>query len=65
MRKRLFERYVDLACHRIAIRQLYNRNLITYAERRGAEKEIEKWEIELLTPKQGRAQHPRTLKEIK
>lgn len=64
MRKKLFERYAELNCYRLALQPLQQNGLITRAARRAVEAKISQVEMSLIIPKQNKI-HPRTLTRVK
>ena len=64
MRKKLFERYVELNYYRLAAKQLYKDNVIPRTVLRAIEAQITQAETDLIIPKQSKT-HPRTLTRVK
>lgn len=64
MRRKLFDRYAELNCYRLALGRLQQNGLITRAERRAVEAKISQVELGLIMPKQSK-NHPRTLTRVK
>lgn len=64
MRKKLFERYVELSCYHIAAQQLCKNKLITRRDCHAILAKISQVELGLIMPKQTKS-HPRTLTRVK
>lgn len=65
MRKKLFQRYVELDYYRLLAKQLQIQKQITRHERQIIERRIEQLEMELITPKPPKTHRQRTLTVVK
>ena len=64
MRKKLFDRYVELNCYRLAANQLCKSKQITKTDLRAVEAKVALAELALIIPKQSKT-HSHTLTRVK